>query len=265
MNASPEHDRGFQNLSSGQFLTTHWSVVLQAGRDDSPEATAALEKLCRAYWYPLYAYVRRNGHGQHDAQDLVQGFFAVLLQKNYLRNVDRNRGRFRSFLLTALKRFLINEWKKTQREKRGGARRFFSLDEEETAEARFVAEPASEQPPEVIYDRGWVALVLERALAALRAEFKGSGKEDLFEQLKGFVWGEKNSLSCSAMAEQLLMTEGAVRVAVYRLRQRFGELLRAEIANTVATPAEVEEELRYLITVIRGGMEISGNTVVETL
>ena len=238
---------------SGVFFTTHWSVVLQAGREDSPQTAEALESLCRSYWYPLYAYVRRHGHDAHDAPDLVQGFFARFLERKYLRHADRNRGRFRTFLLSSLQNFLINEWNKANREKRGGSRRILSLDEE-MAEARFAAEPAMDQPPDALYDRGWAAVLLDRAIAALRAEFEQSGKQDVFERLKVFVWGEKNALSYAAMAEQLGMTEGAVKVAVHRLRQRYGELLRAEVAQTVTTPVEVDEELRYLVSVIRSGL-----------
>jgi RNA polymerase sigma factor (sigma-70 family) len=252
------HDR------SGDFCTTHWSIVLEAGREHSPEAAQALERLCGAYWYPLYAYVRRQGHGPDDAQDLVQEFFARLLERHYLRLADRNRGRFRTFLLTSLQHFLINEWRRTSRERRGGNQRLLSLDEE-MAESRFAGEPAIAQPPDDLYDRGWAAILLERALSALRAEFEQSSKLDLFERLKVFVWGEKNALSYAAMAAQLGLSEGAVKVAVHRLRQRYGELLRAEIAQTVATPAEVEEELRYLASVIRGGLIISGNLAAATL
>src|SRR5882762_5557579 len=153
------------------FATTHWSVVLQAGGKDSPQATEALEALCRSYWYPLYAYVRRNGHTPHDAQDLTQEFFARLLERKYLQLADRNQGRFRTFLLTSLKHFLINDWKKENRDKRGGGQKIVSLDEE-TAESRFATEPAIAQPPDSLYDRGWAAILLERALAALRAEFE---------------------------------------------------------------------------------------------
>jgi RNA polymerase sigma factor (sigma-70 family) len=246
------------------FATTHWSIVLEAGQESSPKAAQALERLCRAYWYPLYAYIRRQGHGSHDAQDLAQEFFARLLESKGLRLADRSRGRFRTFLLTSLQHFLINEWHKTNREKRGRSQRFLSLDEEK-AESRFASEPVVEQPPDSLYDRGWAAILLERAMAALGAEFAQSGKKDLFERLKVFVWGEKNALSYAAMGEQLGLSEGAVKVAVHRLRQRYGELLRAEIAQTVATPVEVEEELRYLVSVIRGGMTISGNLGAKTL
>jgi RNA polymerase sigma factor (sigma-70 family) len=240
------------------FTTTHWSVVREAGGAGSPQATEALEKLCGSYWYPLYAYVRRKGHSPQDAEDLTQEFFARLLEQKSLRLADRNQGRFRTFLLTSLKHFLINEWIKGNREKRGGGRPVVSLDEE-MAESRFASEPAIAQAPDSLYDRGWAAVLLDRAMAALRTEFEQSGKLDLFERLKVFVWGEKNALSYAAMSGQLAMTEGAVKVAVHRLRQRYGELLRAELAQTVATPGEINEELRYLVSVIRDSLANSGN------
>ena len=246
------------------FSTTHWSVVLRAGGEFSTEAQEALEKLCCAYWYPLYAYVRRQGHAIEDAQDLTQEFFARLLERKYLRLADRNRGRFRTFLLTSLKHFLLNEWIKGNREKRGGGQKVLSLDEE-VAESRFAAEPAVDRPPDALYDSGWAATLMDRALVALRAEFEQPGKLDSFERLKVFVWGEKNALSYAAMAGQLGMTEGAVKVAVHRLRQRYGELLRAEVAQTVTTPVEVDEELRYLISVIRNGLATSSNVAPEKL
>lgn len=246
------------------FATTHWTVVLEAGRANSPAAAQALERLCSAYWYPLYAYIRRKGHTCHDAQDLVQDFFGRLLERNYFRLADRNRGRFRTFLLTSLQHFLTNEWQKANRAKRGGNHQFLSMDEE-AAEVRFAGELAIQQPPDSLYDRGWAAILIERALVALRVEFEQSGKQELFERLKPFVWGEKSVLSYSAMAEQLKTTEGAIKVAIHRLRQRFGELLRCEIAQTVATPEDLEEELRYLSSVIRGESTISGNLAAEKL
>jgi RNA polymerase sigma-70 factor (ECF subfamily) len=260
----PIHDGEMLSPKAEGFVTTHWSVVLHAGQQDSPKAVEALEELCQAYWYPLYAYVRRQGHGPSDAQDLTQEFFARMLEHNYLKLADSKRGRFRTFLLTSVKHFLINEWKKTNREKRGSGRELLSLDQE-MAESRFAVEPAVDQPPDALYDRGWAGILLDRALTALRGEFECSGKQDLFERLKVFVWGEKNALSYAAMAEQLDLTEGAVKVAVHRLRQRYGELLRAEIAQTVATPVEVEEELRYLVSVIRNGLATTGNLAAETL
>jgi RNA polymerase sigma-70 factor (ECF subfamily) len=247
-----------------EFTTTHWSVVLVAGGTASSAADGALEHLCRTYWYPLYAYVRRHGHSESDAQDLTQSFFARLLERKHLRLADRNQGRFRTFLLSSLKNFLINEWKRGSREKRGGTRKIFSLDEE-TAEARFASEAFIEQPPDSVYDRGWAATLLERALTSLRSEFEQSGKLDLFQRLKVFVWGDKCALSYAEMAVQLNMTEGAVKVSVHRLRQRYGELLRAEVAQTVSTPDEVNEELRYLLSVIRDGLAKSGNLGEEKL
>jgi len=246
------------------FTTTHWSAVLKAGESDPLGREEALAWLCRAYWYPLYAYVRRQGRSVHDAQDLTQEFFARLLERKQLRLADRNRGRFRTFLLTSLKHFLINDWTKAKREKRGGGQEFLSLNET-MAEARLAAEPAVAQPPDALYDRGWAAILIERAMAALRAEFEQAEKLDTFDRLKVFVWGEKNAMPYAQMAVQLNMTEGAVKVAVHRLRQRYGELLRAEIAQTVSTPAEVNEELRYLVSVIRDGLENSGNVTSQKL
>jgi DNA-directed RNA polymerase specialized sigma24 family protein len=250
--------------SLGNFSTTHWSTVLEAGQNNSPQAAQALEWLCRAYWYPLYAYVRRQGHNVQDAQDLTQEFFARLLEHKYLRLADRNRGRFRTFLLTSLQHFLINDWKKANRCRRGGGQEVLWLDEE-MAESRLAAEPAMEQPPDTLYDRGWAAVLMDRALAAMRAEFEQAGKADVFHRLKVFVWGEKNALSYAAMAEELAMTEGAVKVAVHRLRQRYGDLLRAEVAQTVTTAVEVEVELKYLASVIRAGMVFPGNHGAQTV
>lgn len=231
---------------------------MRAGRGESAEAHAALEGLCRAYWYPLYAYVRRHGHGIEDAQDLTQDFFARLLERNYLRLADRNRGRFRTFLLTSLKNFLINEWTKANREKRGGGQPLLSLDEA-MAESRYDAEPAAGQTPDSVYDRGWAATLLDRALAALRAEFEQSGKLAHFDRLKGYILGERQSPPYAELAVALGMTEGAVRVALHRLSKRYGELLRAEVGQTVSTPAEVNEELRYLVAVIRDNHGVVGN------
>ncbi len=258
----PEGERLAQAGSA--FVTTRWSVVLRAGDETSAESVAALQQLCQAYWYPLYANVRRQGHSPHDAQDLVQEFFARFLERNYVRSAERERGRFRTFLLTALKNFLINDWKQANRQKRGSGQATISFDEL-LAESRFAAEPAVAQPPDLHYDRVWAANLMERALAALHAEFEKAGKQDLFERLKVFVWGEKNALSYAEMATQLGMTAGAVKVAVHRLRQRYGQLLRAEVANTVATPLEVEEELRYLVAVIRSGLGETRNLDQERL
>ena len=165
------------------FATTHWSLVLAAGGEESPEAARALESLCSAYWYPLYAYVRRQGRSQEDAQDLTQEFFHRFLERHYLRLADRNRGRFRSFLLTSLKHFLINESAKANREKRGGGQQTLPLDEE-MAESRFAAEPSVSQPPDALFDRGWAGVLMDRSMDALRAEFEKSGKVSTFERFK---------------------------------------------------------------------------------
>jgi RNA polymerase sigma factor (sigma-70 family) len=246
----PRNVPATEGAGGHQFCTTHWSEVLAAGDPSSPRSADALERLCRAYWYPLYAYVRRSGHGTEDAQDLVQEFFARFLGRSYLRRADRNRGRFRTFLLTSLKHFLVNDWIRGNREKRGGGRQLLSFDEA-IAESRLAAEPATDQAPDTLYDRGWASVLLERAMEALKAEMERSGKRDLLDRLKEFVWGESSGMPYAVMAEKLGMTEGAVKVAVHRLRQRYGELLRAEIEQTMSEPAEVEEELRYLITVLR--------------
>jgi RNA polymerase sigma-70 factor (ECF subfamily) len=231
---------------------------------DSPQATAALETLARAYWYPLYVYIRRKGHSPQDSEDLTQAFFARLLEHGYLQLADRNQGRFRTFLLTSLKNFLYNEWKRDSCEKRGGSQGILSLDAA-TAETRLASEPHVEQPPDSLYDRGWAATLLERALTSLRSEFEQSGKLKLFERLKILAWGDGSGLSYSEIGAQLNMTEGAVKVSVHRLRQRYGELLRAEVAQTVSTPDEVNEELRYLLSVIRDGLAKSGNLGAEKL
>jgi RNA polymerase sigma-70 factor (ECF subfamily) len=236
------------------FPTTQWTLIIAAGNRGSREARSALVSLCERYWYPLYAYVRRQGQAAADAEDLVQAFFARLLERKYLRVADRSRGRFRTFLLTALQHFIINEWQKQNRQKRGGSVTIVSLDTE-LAESRFASEPAVEQAPDTLYDRGWASVLMQRAMEALRAECEQSGKLRMFERLKVFLWGDKNALPYSVMAGELGMNEGALKVAMHRLKQRYGELLRGEIAQTVATPVEVEEELRYLASVIRDSLK----------
>ena len=236
---------------AGAFRTTHWSVVLAARDQGSPQTAAALEKLCRAYWYPLYAYVRRRGYGEQDAQDLTQGFFARLVEKNYLQAVGQQKGKFRSFLLAALNHFVSDEWDRARAEKRGGRQTFISLDDH-TAEERYRQEPADELNPEKIYERRWALTLLDQVLGQLEAEFAATGKRQLFEQLKVFLLEDKGVGSYAETAARLEMTEGALRVAVHRLRQRYGELFRDEIAHTVARPEEIEEEVRHLLRVLSG-------------
>jgi RNA polymerase sigma-70 factor (ECF subfamily) len=232
------------------FATTRWSVVHAAGDSKSPEAGQALEQLCRAYWYPLYAYVRRKGHAAEDAQDLTQEFFARLLARNYLRVADRNRGRFRSFLLGSLEHFLAREWTKARAQKRGGGRAVLSLDEM-GAESRYLLESAHDLTAERIFERRWATTILDQAMARLREECLATRKSDLLDRVEGQLSGEKGETSYAGVAAALGMSEGAVKVAVHRLRQRFGELVRAEIAQTVTTPEDADDELRYLFAVLR--------------
>lgn len=232
------------------FCTTHWSVVLQASDPDAPEAHAALERLCKAYWYPLYACVRRHGYGPDDACDLTQEFFARLLAKNSLRHADQRRGRFRTFLQTALTNFLATEWAKGAAKKRGGGQTLLSLDATE-AEERYVAEPADTLTPAKLFDQRWAATVLELAVQNLAKEYAAAGKADLFEALKNYIWGD-SAASYAEIATAHSMSEGAVKVAAHRLRERYRELLRAEVGKTVATIEEAEDELHHLISIVSG-------------
>jgi DNA-directed RNA polymerase specialized sigma24 family protein len=233
------------SASNAWFVTTHWSVVQSARVRDSPQAAAALETLCRTYWYPLYAYLRRQGRPAHDAQDLTQGFFARLLQKDYLQAAARERGKFRTFLLVALKRFLANEWDREHALKRGGFAPVVSIDRE-VAESRFTAEPSHKVQPDVLFDRQWAMTLLGRAMAQLQAEYVASGRAQLFEYVQSCLAGEESALSYAAIATRLKLTEPAVKMAVHRLRARYREILRAEIAHTVSTSEEIEEEIRDL-------------------
>jgi RNA polymerase sigma factor (sigma-70 family) len=232
------------------FASTRWSLVLAAGRGDAPEAQSALAALCQIYWYPLYAYVRRSGHLADEARDLTQEFFARLLEKHYLRAADSERGRFRSFLLTALKRFLSKERHRTRAFKRGGGRSVLSLDFEQ-GESRFLLEPATDVTAETIYERRWALALLDRAMARLRDEFERAEKREDFERLKVFLTGEAAALSYRDVAAATGTTEGAVKVAVHRLRRRFRDIVLAEIAQTVSTPEDAEEELRHLFEAVR--------------
>jgi len=231
------------------FVTTHWSVVLSARRKDSPQSAAALETLCRTYWYPLYAYVRRQGHSPPDAQDLTQEFFARLLQKDYLKAAAREKGRFRTFLIVALKRFLANEWDRLRAQKRGGGQPLLSLDTE-LAEQRYRVEPAEGATAEKIFERRWALTLLDRTMTRLREEFAAARKVGDFDRLKACLTAERGEISYAKIAAALGMSEGTARVAVHRLRKRFREVFREEIAHTVSTPEEIEEEVRYLMSVL---------------
>ena len=235
--------------SAREFTTTHWSVVLDANDGASPQATTALAQLCRTYWYPLYAYVRRQGHRAHDAQDLVQGFFARLLQKNFLKNVGPQKGKFRSFLLAALNHFLSDEWDKARAEKRGGGQTLISLDDH-NAEELYLLEPDTGAPAERIYEQRWALTLLGQAFARLREESAAADRVREFDHLKGFLSTPTSDGAYEAVAVQLEMPVPTVAVKVHRLRQRYGELIRAEIAHTVASPADIEEEMRHLFDAV---------------
>jgi RNA polymerase sigma factor (sigma-70 family) len=241
-----------QEEAHSVFTTTSWTLVLQAGRAESAEAAAALERLCTAYWYPLYAYVRRQGHSPHDAQDLVQEFFARLLERNYLRLADRNRGRFRTFLLTALQYFLINEWKHANRQKRGGGRAFSSIDREST-ETRFVTEIPDHRSPDKAFDRRWALVLLGRVLDQLQAECVADNRGALFEELKSALTGGETADGYAEIASRLGITEGNLKVIAHRLRGRYRELLRREVAITVEGPQAVDEEIRDLLAALGEG------------
>ena len=239
-------------MIGGMFATTRWTLVAAAQGAGTPEAQAALADLCRLYWYPLYAYVRRRGHDHHQAQDLTQAFFARLLEKNDLTAADQTRGRFRSFLLTACQHFLLNQLDHDTARKRGGGKAHVPLDFA-GADGRYAAEPAHDDTPERLFDRRWALELLDQALAELRQEYAAAGeaKQRLFEALSPVVGGEAEA-SYTQVGEKLGMSEGAVKVAAHRLRKRCRELLREAVAQTVADPAEVDEELRHLLAAVAG-------------
>ena len=223
--------------------------MISAGSNDTPHARNALEKLCRSYWFPIYAFVRRQGHGPHDAQDLTQEFFARVLGKNYFADADRSKGRFRSFLLASLKHFLANEWDKAKAQKRGGGQVLIPIDVA-TAETSCGFEPTDNLTAEKIFERRWALTLLEQVLRRLRAEYVRDDREKLFEQLKPTLTETSRTVAYAEIASRLGTTEGAVKVAVHRLRQRYREVLRAEIADTVASPGEVEDEIRNLFAAL---------------
>jgi RNA polymerase sigma factor (sigma-70 family) len=232
------------------FATTHWSVVLTAAtQNDTTRARNALAQLCRVYWYPLYAYVRRRGHSAHDAQDLTQAFFAQLLERQSLASVAPERGRFRSFMLAVMNHFLANEWKKGQTQKRGGGGQNLSLDWV-AAEQRFDLEPATYAAPDKLFEKQWALTLLAEVLNRLEREYQNEGKADLFAALKQTLLGLRESQPYAELARKMGMNESAVKVAVHRLRKRYREHIRAEIANTLDEPQEVEAELQYLFQVL---------------
>ena len=232
-----------------EFTITHWSVVLAAGHNSSPAALEALEQLCQTNWYPIYAYVRRQGYSREDAQDLTQEFFARLLAKDYLARADPGKGKFRSFLLTGIKNLLCDEWNKAHRLKRGGGRQVVSFDEQ-WAENRYRLEPADAMTPERLFERSWVLTLLERAAQRLRQEYINLDQAELYEQLTEFRLDGPGQPSYTEAAARLGLSPSAVKSAIHRLRQRHHELVREEIAQTVTNPAELAEEIRYLLRVV---------------
>ncbi len=230
-------------------MTTHWSVVLAAGHKDTAQAASALASLCTSYWYPLYSYVRRRGYGPEDAQDLTQEFFARLLEKKWLGQANRERGRFRTFLLSSMSHFLANEWDKARARKRGGGLQIVPI-QLDTAETRYGREPTDSFTPDQAYERRWAVTLLDRVLSRLQDEYAGEGKNKLFEELKPCLLGEGNAQPYAALALKLGLSETAIKVTVHRFRKRYRHLLRDEIAQTVSTATEVEEEMRHLFNVL---------------
>lgn len=244
-----DHDERQPGQGGSQFLTTSWSLVLAAS-DPSDQAAAALESLCRKYWYPLYAYLRRSGHAPHDAEDLTQGFFLHFLRRQDLARVDPQKGRFRSYLLTALRHYVSDQRSHDRAAKRGGGQTPLPLDGA-AAEATYCLEPGHDLTPERLFDRRWALAVLDQTLFSLRQRYADEGKEPLFDALKGSLVGGDHQPAHAETAEALGMSEGAVKVAVHRLRLRFGQLLRAAVADTVASEDEVEDEIRSLLAALR--------------
>ena len=236
---------------SPRFATTRWSIVAAAGAGASPDARAALTTLCETYWYPVYAFMRRRGCGAEDAGDLTQEFFAILIEKEYLQTADSDRGRFRSFLLTAVKRFLSKQRERDGALKRGGGQKPISLNFE-AGEARYQLEPAHEWTPERIFERRWALTLLDRVVERLGAEYAARGKEALFERLKACLTDPADAPLYAQIADELELSEGAVKVAAHRMRSRYREILKAEVAETLADPANTGDELRHLLQAIRG-------------
>jgi RNA polymerase sigma-70 factor (ECF subfamily) len=241
-------DSSFQ---SKNFPTTLWTVVLYASRDEPAQARAALSQLCQGYWYPLYSFVRGRGYSPHDAEDLTQAFFAQLLEKRGLERIDPQQGRFRTFLLASMKNFLANDWDKSHALKRGGGKTIVSL-EQDIAESRYRLEPSHDLTPERHFERQWAMTLLDQVLAALRNEYHAEGKGDLFEELKAVLTGQPGAYE--DMAARLKRSEGSIRVAVHRLRHRYRNMMRAQIAATVGeSEGAIEDELRHLLAVLSDG------------
>ncbi len=233
-----------------QFETTRWSIVVAAGNRSSPDARRAMQTLCERYWYPLYAYVRRRVNDVNEAHDLTQSFFAELLEKNYVGTAAAERGRFRAYLLTALKHFLSKQWEMAKAKKRGGGKAPISLDFQ-SADSQIRIDPASELTAEQLYDRDWAVALLRQIMQRLSDEFLRAGKSQQFEELRGFLIGERGEETYSDAALRLGVTEAAAKMAAHRMRRRYRELLRDEIVETVTGPDEVEDEIRKLFATLQ--------------
>jgi RNA polymerase sigma factor (sigma-70 family) len=234
--------------SNAWFVTTHWSVVLSAQDSHGSHSRQALESLCRTYWYPLYSFARRAGHSPTDAEDLTQGFFARLLEKDYLKAAAIDKGRFRTFLLVALKRYLANEWDRQHAQKRGGFTAIVPIDQD-LAETRFASELTNHLSPDLLFDRQWAMTLLDRTMTQLQQEYSASGRSELFDCLRLCLAKDESALPYTEIASRLKVTEASIKMAVHRLRSRYREILQHEIAQTVSTREEIEEEIRHLFSV----------------
>jgi RNA polymerase sigma-70 factor (ECF subfamily) len=240
-----------RRASTSNFHTTSWTMVIAASGQATAGSEEALARLCQGYWQPVYAFIRRNGYDRDQAQDLTQSFFARLLEKNYLSAADRSRGRFRSFLLTAVKHFLANEWDRAHALKRGGRQNPVSIDVVE-AERWYAPAAIEAATPERLFERRWALSLLEHVMATLRSEFSAAGKADQFDSLSAFLHRESGDGRYDEVAARLGMSAGALRMAVHRLRRRYRELLRSEIADTVSAPEETDDEIRFLMSALSG-------------
>jgi DNA-directed RNA polymerase specialized sigma24 family protein len=239
-----------RGAQASNFPTTSWSLVVAAAANLTPDSRASLATLCKVYWPPIYTFIRRNGYDIDQAQDLTQAFFAAMLEKNYLGDADRERGRFRTFLLTAVKHFLANEWDRAHALKRGGGQIAIPINPVE-AETWYMPEAVEERTPESLFERRWALSLLGQVMAKLRVEFAGMGKAEYFDKLSPLLDGEPASQSYETLAAELGASAGALRVSVYRMRRGYRDLLRAEIAETVSTPAEINDEIRFLLAALR--------------
>ena len=246
---SKTNDISLTPIGTSRFTTTHWSMVLAAGDSSSPKHREALSTLCQQYWFPLYAYLRRRGNDRHQAEDLTQAFFVQMLDKHRLRGIRTKSGKFRSFLLASLKNFVANEIDRVRTQKRGGSHTILSLDFG-NAERQYISEPTHQMSPEKLFEKSWALTVLEHTMNELKAEFTKSNKLRLFGHLRIYLTAETDTIPYHDVAKQLKMTEGAVKMAVYRLRTRYRELLREKVAQTVATQEQIEEEIRYMLAVL---------------